>query len=643
MSSGTNLKQMKHVKYIGAIGLLSLSLAMPSCNEEVTNDEIAASMDKLEDRIEALETLKDNIDNLVTLLNASANNYLISSVSEDESGNIAISFANGSNIVLRSVSAGTTPSVGVKAGEDGKLYWTVNGQFIEVDGKKVPAQPVDKVPQFKFENNVWSYSFDGSKWIEVSGGDFSGNNISYTEDDDSYIFTVGSDTDIKVGKYKEFGVTFISTNVNNGKEFQVGDDDTSITLNYSITGIDDVSSHLAMAIAPSGFTASINKDDRTITVTKFGGAWDDSVLTIIVGDGAQQTIVKRVTFVTSTPTDAGGAPTVIEGEGSNTLTLSTDAGMQQTLTVSSDLGTEEMSVLIPSEAQSWISVNSKSEIKSRTTIQNYKLLLNIAPNYTTIERVAKIRIAAGTNALEFKIKQPAGTAVTTDVFSYVFEGDESVALRPSLEEYISSFPDLVEGKTKMKFSSNSVVTSGQFGELTQLLRPDAMLDHIKELDLTSLTNVTSIGWFNKVNLEKIVLPENIERLSQFSDSKYNEFIVPATVKYIGHEFLSNNPQLQKVVFKGLCGLRADESRLSVRSFKNCSRLVTVIIEAPLNGSKVPPAGEDLIDYNKCFNGVHPDCTLYVPAADVDDYKSSDWAKLFPEDKIKSIEYLPTEE
>lgn len=629
---------MKHVKYIGAIGLLSLSLAMPSCNEEVTNDEIAASMDKLEDRIEALETLKDNIDNLVTLLNASANNYLISSVSEDEFGNITISFANGSNIVFRNGSSGSIPEVGVQADENGNLCWTVNGNFIKVDGNKVQAQPVNKIPQFKFENNIWKYSFDGSTWIDVPGGDFSKNNFSYEDKGDYYTFTVGNNgTGINVGKYKEFGVVFISTNANNGKEFQVGDDDTSITLNYSITGIDDVSSHLAMAIAPSGFTASINKDDRTITVTKSGGAWDDSVLTIIVGDGAQQTIVKRVTFVTSTPTDAGSAPTVSEGEGSNTLTLSTDAGMQQTLTVSSDLGTEEMSVLIPSEAQSWISVNSKSEIKSRTTIQNYKLLLNIAPNYTTIERVAKIRIAAGTNALEFKIKQPAGTAVTTDVFSYVFEGDESVVLRPSLEEYISSFPGLVEGKTKMKFSSNSVVTSGQFGELTQLLRPDAMLDHIKELDLTGLTNVTSIGWFNKVNLEKIVLPENIERLSQFSDSKYNEFIVPATVKYIGHEFLSNNPQLQKVVFKGLCGLRADESRLSVRSFKNCSKLVTVIIEAPLNGSKVPPAGEDLIDYNKCFNGVHPDCTLYVPADDVTAYKNSDWAELFPGEKIKSIE------
>ena len=165
---------------------------------------------KVSDELYGLvEKLNENVESLSTIVNAlDARQYLISygpyqdaetgktgyrltlSDGDDEGNEDDVIYiwhgTNGEN--------GSTPSVSVKADEDGKLYWTVNGEWLLDGENKVPATGdkgeqgeqgnpgIDgKTPEFKIGSceyesltytECWLVSFDqGQTWNPVLGAD----------------------------------------------------------------------------------------------------------------------------------------------------------------------------------------------------------------------------------------------------------------------------------------------------------------------------------------------------------------------------------------------------------------------------------------------------------------------------------------
>lgn len=617
---------MKCIKYFSAIGLIGFTLALPSCKEDVTTEELTAGFDKLEERIEALEAVQEQVKNLAKLLDASAKNYLIRSVATDENGNTTVVFADGSEAVFKNGEAGYTPSVGVKPGDDGLLYWAIDGEFmLDAANQKVSVQPVAKLPQFKFENKVWEYSFDGQSWTPVDGGDFPANKVSYTEDKDSYTFTIGNHSGIRVGKYRPLEVLFISEVNNNGTQFLVSNEAApSVTLNYTILGMEDVASHLVMALASNGFTAEINKESRTITINKTSGVWNNSELTVILGDGGQRTIVRKLQFVSSLSGDNTQLSPSSNQE--NVLPVASKA-TQQIISVTSDFLVND--VKATSDAD-WVTINDGSQIKSRAASE-YKLILDVVKNNTTQERTATVTVTAGDKVISFTIRQAAKEATDPNVALIEFDGSGDI--KGFIEAFMEENPEEATKKT-MKIVCAAELDDSQQGAITQLFRADGSLKNFETLDLSE-ANIKDLYWFNKVvTLKSLILPEGMEtiQMAALSESNYTELVIPASVKHIYHDAFGKCTALTKVTFKGRSDLTLPDGTLSVRAFNGCTALKEIVIAHPLqSGEALPsPGNSDMTGWNYSFRNLASGFTLYVPAADVEKYKADadGWNKLF---------------
>lgn len=618
---------MKCIKYFSAIGLIGFTLALPSCKEDVTTEELTASFDRLEERIEALEAVQEQVENLAKLLNASAKNYQIRSAATDENGNTTVVFADGTKAVFKNGEAGYTPSVGVKSGDDGLLYWAIDGEFmLDAENQKVSVQPVAKLPQFRFENNVWEYSFDGQSWTRVEGGDFLANKVSYTEDKDSYTFTIGNQSGIRVGKYSPLEVLFISEVNNNGTQFLVSNEAAPfVTLNYTILGMEDVASHLVMALASNGFTAEINKESRTITINKTSGVWDKSELTVILGDGGQRTIVRKLQFVSSLSGDNTQLSPSSNQE--NELPVASKA-TQQIISVTSDFLVND--VKATSDAD-WVTINAGSQIQSSRAASEYKLILDVVKNNTTQERTATVTVTAGDKLISFTIRQAAKEA--TDPKVALIEFDGSGDIKGFIEAFMKENPEEATKKT-MKIVCAAELDDSQQGAITQLFRANGSLKNFETLDLSE-ANIKDLYWFNKgVALKSLILPEGMEtiQMAALSESNYTELVIPASVKHIYHDAFGKCTALTKVTFKGRSDLTLPDGTLSVRAFNGCTALKEIVIAHPLqSGEALPsPGNSDMTGWNYSFRNLAPGFTLYVPAVDVEKYKADTdgWNKLF---------------
>lgn len=618
---------MKCIKYFSAIGLIGFTLALPSCKEDVTTEELTASFDRLEERIEALEAVQEQVENLAKLLNASAKNYLIRSAATDENGNTTVVFADGTKAVFKNGEAGYTPSVGVKPGDDGLLYWAIDGEFmLDAENQKVSVQPVAKLPQFKFENNVWEYSFDGQSWTRVEGGDFLANKVSYTEDKDSYTFTIGNQSGIRVGKYRPLEVLFISEVNNNGTQFLVSNEAAPfVTLNYTILGMEDVASHLVMALASNGFTAEINKESRTITINKTSGVWDKSELTVILGDGGQRTIVRKLQFVSSLSGDNTQLSPSSNQE--NELPVASKA-TQQIISVTSDFLVND--VKATSDAD-WVTINAGSQIQSSRAASEYKLILDVVKNNTTQERTATVTVTAEDKVISFTIRQAAKEATDPNVALIEFDGSGDI--KGFIEAFMKENPE-ESTKKAMKIVCAAELDDSQQGAITQLFRANGSLKNFETLDLSE-ANIKDLYWFNKgVALKSLILPEGMEtiQMAALSESNYTELVIPASVKHIYHDAFGKCTALTKVTFKGRSDLTLPDGTLSVRAFNGCTALKEIVIAHPLqSGEALPsPGNSDMTGWNYSFRNLAPGFTLYVPAVDVEKYKADTdgWNKLF---------------
>lgn len=133
-----------------------------------------------------------NLQSIVTALETS--DYIVNAFPLADGNGYTLIFKSGKSIVIQNGKDGingidgTTPTISVKKDTDGFYYWTVNGEWLLVDGKKVRASATDGTdgitPKFKIEEGYWYVSYDnGNSWELL--GKATGNNGVDGADGDS--------------------------------------------------------------------------------------------------------------------------------------------------------------------------------------------------------------------------------------------------------------------------------------------------------------------------------------------------------------------------------------------------------------------------------------------------------------------------
>lgn len=229
-----------------------VGFALTGCRQRIWDE-----LDELDNRVTALEEIvkKTNSDiaAIQTILNAIQNNVFVTNVITTPDG-YTIQFSDGTSATISNGTDGAdanTPVISVKQDTDGNYYWTINGEWLIVDGERVRANGHDGqngqngqdgqdgqdgedgqdgqdavAPQVCINEDTkeWEISTDGGvTWVStgviaegqdgengsvIVEGETLFQSIDYTNED-YVIFTLADGTVLKVARYDESAPMFI--------------------------------------------------------------------------------------------------------------------------------------------------------------------------------------------------------------------------------------------------------------------------------------------------------------------------------------------------------------------------------------------------------------------------------------------------
>ena len=195
------------IKKIGVLILAGL-MVLTSCEgigNIINHGDIWSKLNDHEARIATLEIecsrMNKNISSLQVLLEAVENNLYITDITSIEDNGVEVGYrfvlSNGEELTIYVAvsdgdgSDGYTPVIGVGRGEDGRYYWTLDGEWLLDDqGNKIPTTGKDGgsggeggsgeqdvpgepgkdgiTPMLKIEEGFWYVSYDeGETWIKL--------------------------------------------------------------------------------------------------------------------------------------------------------------------------------------------------------------------------------------------------------------------------------------------------------------------------------------------------------------------------------------------------------------------------------------------------------------------------------------------
>lgn len=275
------------MKRIIRTALIALVTAAVSACSMYDDTEIRDRLDGIDDKIASLEEtvkgINSDIDALRQIVNALQQNVTIDRVEAGTDGYV-IYFSDGTTAVITNGKDGANaPVISVAKDEtDGLWYWTIDGEWLVVDGQRIRAQGIDGedgkpgedaiAPQVRINSDtrMWEISVDGgltweSTGVIAEGQDGTGGSgiivdVDYTSDAYNVIFTLADGTQISVPKTisVEFDIEGLSPDgvesIAYGK---------SKTYNVRISGMLNY-----IVNKPDGWRVSLSMaEDTTLTVT----------------------------------------------------------------------------------------------------------------------------------------------------------------------------------------------------------------------------------------------------------------------------------------------------------------------------------------------------------------------------------------
>ena len=224
----------------GILLIFTMLATLIGCGQ-YDDSELKSDINDLKSRMAALEkqckNMNENLTSLQAIVDAIQKQDGIVSVTDLPDGQgYSVKFVSGKVIYLYNGKNGTdgvTPKISVRKDSDGIYYWTVDGDWLIVDGKKVRSVGLDGkdgkdgkdavTPQLKIVDGFWYISYDNGKyWTKL--GKATGENGKDGQD--------GNDGD----------VFFKSVTVEDGYAVFVMNDSEQTTLRIPIAGVSTVSS-----------------------------------------------------------------------------------------------------------------------------------------------------------------------------------------------------------------------------------------------------------------------------------------------------------------------------------------------------------------------------------------------------------------
>lgn len=674
---------MKNLTFLRCILVTIVAFAFASCENDSREDELQAGLNGLEKRMEVLETLQDQITAIQQLLEAADRNH-ITSIEDvaDAAGRTGfkinfkdsdpITIYNGVNGV-NGVDGDDAPTISVKKDADNLFYWTLNGEFLEVDGKKVLAEGkngTDAItPKLKIENNTWMVSYDnGATYTPVEGataGGTASTAVSYEDKGSYYVFTINGSS-IDIPKYIPLTIAFTYGSVT-GNSFVAassnGGDSYEIT--YDVQGMYPEQIPVVEVIGKDGYTASVDAAAKKITITA-PSQWTAGSVLVFVSDGDQRTIMRTISF----RADGTGGTAIEVTDNSDNQTLEAEA-TSVTLNYNTDIKDENLVVTIgyTGTSQGWLTQNTANAI-TRAELVAKTLTFTVQPNTSTEDRTATVTIS---------------DKINTDL-KQVFTITQKKAA-PSYYEVSADNPLASLLGDKMNTAS-SLEVRGTLAEADWVtLKTMATSKELASLDISKVTNteIPTEAFRGAAKLTAIKLPNNLVIISSkaFYESKLADIGLPATLKTIGTYAFYKSASLLKITmpesftaeggltidnyaFEGCTVLKAVDgefvipvgvTKIGVVAFRGCTGLAnsTLVIaaktylddrafvantqNAPIAFSKVVCSGNAVVSVHaKSFGGVTKLGTLQVPANLLETYKTKDmWTGQF-----ENIEAIPAE-
>lgn len=216
----------------GIVVLAFIAVFANSCSkydDSEIQDEIRQLQEKVNSLEKQCENINDNISQLNQLVKAQLDNDPVTSVRElPNSTGFELELLSGKKITLSNGLAGkdntgNAPVVGIRQYEDGVWYWTLDNEFIVVEGKMLKVYGADGVrgvvPMVKVEAGYWLVSYDeGRNWEKLYSADDIGSLpsnptliIAINETEDGYDIVLNGNSVIRMPKQTLPGKVAISS------------------------------------------------------------------------------------------------------------------------------------------------------------------------------------------------------------------------------------------------------------------------------------------------------------------------------------------------------------------------------------------------------------------------------------------------
>lgn len=315
------------------LSLLAIVAVLFSGSCSYDDSDLQNRVEQLEQDVAQLQQLvsqmNTNLQALQTTVDVITSGDYIKTVTPVKAGEdvIGYTFTFGKNdpITIYNGEDGNTPAISVKLGDDGKYYWTLNGEIMkDSQGNDVPATGV--APQLRINDGIWQYSIDnGNNWKNVDVTGYAGiifKTVSVGENQVDIELADG--TKFEIPLMSEFKLTFDQT-------YFYLEESGVLTVNYTIKGADDMTSVVAF---PSGdVTVVVTKESAskgTLTVTKGATASDVQVL-VMATNGKGQKDYEILNFANLEMTVTSADVALGAGEGSTEIEIASNVEYEITL------------------------------------------------------------------------------------------------------------------------------------------------------------------------------------------------------------------------------------------------------------------------------------------------------------------------
>lgn len=388
------------------LSLVSVLVLFFTGCQEYDDTEIKGRVDNLESKVTELrllvEKINSNLTSLVTAVDALNNQDQIVSVEKLPAGNgYTITFKKSGTITIYNGEKGLdgkngtdgldgkdgkSPVISISQDSDGKYYWTLDGEWLLVNGQKVPATAEVTVPKIKVEDGKFLFSTNGTDWVVIGDAGTSGigliKNVREDVENNSVIIEL-SDREIVIPKGQNFALVIKADEIG----IKAGE---TVNVEYSLISADNA---IVRALPENGYTVKVNSISATkgqLSITAPSPVVDASILIVAVnGNGVMS---GKILSIAEGKLDVKADATPVPAEGGSV-----------TVEITTNLDYE---IVIPEAAKTWITLVETKALRTDN------VTFYVAQNTEATQRTAEVEVRVdGAKVQSFNIVQQAKVVV----------------------------------------------------------------------------------------------------------------------------------------------------------------------------------------------------------------------------------------